>query len=100
MARTPSGVAGPPASMRRFRWRRSGQSADPVMQPLLSRREAWFNKHARVLSVVHTKVTDGLVTRAVVPRLRRLHGWPFGYEHSQDVSPLQGLRTACTPRGA
>jgi hypothetical protein len=40
-------------------------------------------------SVVLTKVTDGLVARAVVPRLRRLHGRPLRYEHSLDVLPFK-----------
>jgi hypothetical protein len=41
-------------------------SADPVPQPLFRRRRAGFSQHARVLGVVLTKVTDGLVARAVV----------------------------------
>src|SRR5580658_1730595 len=51
----------------------SRPSADPVAQPLFRRRRARLDKHAHVLGVVLAKVTDGLVGRAVVPRLRGLH---------------------------
>src|SRR5580700_7999206 len=63
-------------------------SANPVAQPLFGRRQACFNKRARVLGVVPTEVTNGLVAGAVVPGLRRLHGRPLGNDHPQDVLPF------------